>query len=245
MRFAVISDIHGNCTALEAVLADIAHLEIDTILNLGDHLSGPLEAGRTADLLMRHDFFSIRGNHDRWLLETPFEAMGLSDAAAYPQLTEDHKQWLRALPATRVFQDEVFLCHGTPFDDAAYWLEQVSDKGIVCSASLREIEEQAKGVDYPLILCGHTHIPRVVRLGDGRLVVNPGSVGCPGYEHDVPVFHHMQAGTPDACYAVIEKREAGFQVSHRHVPYDHMKMSKMAEKAGRPEWARALATGWL
>jgi hypothetical protein len=52
-----------------------------------------------------------------------------------------------------------------------------------------------------LILCGHTHLPRVVRLGDRRLVVNAGSVGCPGYDGVKPVYHKVQTGTPDACYA--------------------------------------------
>ena len=62
MRFAAIADVHGNIAALEAVLADIAALGITDVVNLGDHVSGPLEAARTADLLMARDFPSIRGD---------------------------------------------------------------------------------------------------------------------------------------------------------------------------------------
>lgn len=61
MKFAAIADIHGNYAALEAVLADIAALGIGEVVNLGDHLSGPLEPQRTADLLIARGFPSIRG----------------------------------------------------------------------------------------------------------------------------------------------------------------------------------------
>jgi len=68
MKIAVIADIHGNDLALEGVLADIAALGISDVVNLGDHLSGPMNAARTADILMARNFPSIRGNHDRWLV---------------------------------------------------------------------------------------------------------------------------------------------------------------------------------
>jgi hypothetical protein len=61
VRFAAIADVHGNCIALEAVLADIAALGITEIVNLGDHVSGPLEARRTADLLIERGILSICG----------------------------------------------------------------------------------------------------------------------------------------------------------------------------------------
>ena len=245
MRLAAIADIHGNCLALEAVLADIRRLDIDIVVNLGDHLSGPLEARRTAELLIACDFPSIRGNHDRWLIEQAPAEMGRSDKAADAQLQATHRQWLSALPPTLVFRDEIFLCHGTPASDTTYWMEQVSANGVVQMAAIEDIEKAAEGIDLPLILCGHTHIPRVVRLRDGRLVVNPGSVGCPGYEDDVPVRHLVQAGTPDACYAVLEKQGGRWSVSFRHVPYDNLAAAEMARTANRPEWASALATGWI
>jgi predicted phosphodiesterase len=113
MRLAAIADIHSNALALEAVLADIRGLSIDTVVNLGDHLSGPLEATRAADLLMACDFPSIRGNHDRWLIEMRPSEMGRSDKAAEAQLAPRHRRRLSALPPTRVVRDEIFLCHGT------------------------------------------------------------------------------------------------------------------------------------
>lgn len=67
MRIAVLPDIHGNLRALEAVLVDLKAELPDLVVNLGDHISGPLEAAETADLLMASGFFHIRENHDRQL----------------------------------------------------------------------------------------------------------------------------------------------------------------------------------
>jgi predicted phosphodiesterase len=64
MKFAVLADIHGNALALEAVLKDMDQLGLSTAVNLGDFFSGPLDAAKTASLLMDRDFLSIRGNHD-------------------------------------------------------------------------------------------------------------------------------------------------------------------------------------
>ena len=91
MRLAVIADIHGNLRALEAVQTDLHRHAPDLVLNLGDHLSGPLQAAGAADLLMQSNYLSIRGNHDRQLLDRSPEKMGLSDRAAFAQLTGAHR----------------------------------------------------------------------------------------------------------------------------------------------------------
>lgn len=244
-RFAAIADIHGNADALAAVLDDIGSQGITSIVNLGDHFSGPLAARETAELLLSREMVSIRGNHDRWLIEKAFDAMGPSDRATYSQLGDAHLDWLRRLPATRMLGDDIFLCHGTPSSDTTYWLETVSADAIIAFRSHDEIAKEAEGLTCPLILCGHTHIPRRIDLKDGRCVVNAGSVGCPGYDDDLPVYHVMQTGTPAACYAIIEKRGQGWLTTFRHVPYDTARMADMARAAGRMEWAKALATGWV
>jgi diadenosine tetraphosphatase ApaH/serine/threonine PP2A family protein phosphatase len=96
-----------------------------------------------------------------------------------------------------------------------------------------------------LILCGHTHIARAVRLGDGRLVVNPGSVGGPGFSYNVPFPHVIEAGTPAARYAILELISGSWSVTFRHVPYDHDAMAALARRNGDSEFASALATGWI
>lgn len=244
MKIAVIADIHGNDLALEAVLADIRLQGVSEVLNLGDHLSGFLNAARTADILMAQDFPSIRGNHDRWLIERQPAAMGSWDRTAFAELTSQHLDWLRGMPATRVYRDAVFMCHGTPDNDTTYWLETVDASGNVCLSARERIEGFAAGIDYPVILCGHTHIPRAVRLEDGRLLVNPGSAGCPAYDDDVPVFHKVETGTPDASYAILSNHGQNWDVTFRRVPYDHAEMARVAAARGNHKVARAISTGW-
>lgn len=244
-RLAVIADVHGNADALAAVLADIDALGITAIVNLGDHVSGPLAAAETAALLMaRPEMLCLRGNHDRWVAERAPEAMGASDRAAHDQLSPAQRDWLRALPGTAHLGAEVFLCHGTPHSDLAYWMEEVLPDGRTGRRRLAAIEAEAGGLGFPLLLCAHSHTPRALRLSEGRLLVNPGSVGCPGYVDDDPP-HVMQSGLPDACYAVLEQGEEGWRVSFRHIPYDSARMVALARAAGREEWAAALESGWI
>lgn len=245
MRFAAIADVHGNCLALEAVLADIRAQGIDDIVNLGDMASGPLDARRTMDTLMALDAVHVLGNHDRYLIDRPPEKMGSWDRPAHAQLETAHLDWLRVAPKTSVFREEVFLCHATSEHDEIYWLEMVQPDGAVRMSSLDAIEQRAEGITQSLILCAHTHVARAVRLRDGRLIVNPGSVGSPGCRDTHPFPHVIEAGTPDARYAILEHADGQWRVTFRHVPYDHDAMAALARKNGHAELANALATGWI
>jgi diadenosine tetraphosphatase ApaH/serine/threonine PP2A family protein phosphatase len=245
MRFAAIADIHGNYLALEAVIADIRANGIEQIVNLGDMASGPLDARRTMDALMALDAVHVLGNHDRYLIDRPPEKMGSWDRPAHAQLDTGHLDWLRAVPKTAVFRDQVFLCHATPDHDEIYWLETVLPDGTVRMQERAVIEEKAKGITQSLILCGHSHLARAVRLSDGRLIVNPGSVGSPGYRDIHPFPHLVEAGTPDARYAILEFVAGAWRVTFRHVPYDHDAMAALARQNGQSALATALATGWI
>ncbi len=211
MRIAALSDIHGNLPALEAVLADARRRGCERIVNLGDILSGPLWPAETADLLMPLDLPTIRGNHERQLLKQPPERMGASDRHAHSRLDAGHRAWLGALPATAWLDDEVFLCHGTPGDDLEYFLEDVDEAGAHI-ASVERIRQRLGDVRARVVLCGHTHTQRILRLDDGRLVVNPGSVGLQAFEWDRPVPHTMQMHTPHARYAVLERSAGDWSV---------------------------------
>jgi diadenosine tetraphosphatase ApaH/serine/threonine PP2A family protein phosphatase len=245
MRFAAIADVHGNYLALEAVVADFRAQGIETIVDLGDIASGALDARRTLDAMMALGAIHVRGNHDRYLIDRPPEKMGSWDRPAHAQLDERHLDWLRALPQSRVFRDQVFLCHATPASDEVYWLETVLPDGTVRMAAIEHIEEAAADIPQRLILCAHSHIARAVRLRDGRLIVNPGSVGCPGYRDSHPYPHVMEAGTPEARYAILELVDGTWRTTFRQVPYDHRAMADLARQNGMPELASALATGWV
>jgi len=255
MKLAVLSDIHGNLLALQAVLADIARQQVDQTVNLGDLLSGPLQPAETADLLMVHGFSTIRGNHERQLLalhDGPAHALDAasSDGHAALRLRPAHWKWLRGLPATLALNGDVRLCHGTPSSDLQYWLETVvpgfgqDGSPGVRAATPAEVAERLGPATHPVVLCGHSHVPRLVQSG-AVLVVNPGSIGLPAYDDAHPHPHVIENGAPHARYAVLEKTAHGWQVDLRAVPYDHLAQAAVAARHGREDWAHALATGFV
>ncbi|GIT91100.1 DNA methylase [Jannaschia pagri] len=244
-RIAVLADIHGNADALRAVLSDIDSHGAGLIVNLGDQFSGPLAARETAAILRSTGGVCLRGNHDRWLVEQAPEEMGASDRAAYDQLTPDDLEWLRALPSNCEMGGEIFACHATPGDDLTYWMHRVEGDGTVGPRSLAEVDALAGAERAPLLLCGHSHLAGEVILSDGRRILNPGSVGLPAYDDDVPVYHVMEAGAPDARYMILDRTEFGWDVTWRVVPYDASRMIAMAQDQGRLDWAHALATGYM
>jgi putative phosphoesterase len=245
MRIAVLADIHGNIRALRAVMDDLKQVAPDTVVNLGDCVSGPLEAAETADVLISLAWTTIRGNHDRQLLDRPADEMGRSDQAAAAELKNHHSAWLSTLDATAEIED-LLLCHGTPDSDTTYLNETVEPDGRVRLATPAEISRRLDGASAKIVLCGHSHMARVVSLADGRLIVNPGSVGLPAYTDTAPVKHSMEMGAPHARYAVFERRKAAdpWQVTFRIVPYDWNGAADRAAAKGREDWAHCLRTGY-
>lgn len=240
MRFAAVSDIHGNLPALEAVVADIAARGIEDVVNLGDCLSGPLWPVETAEYLIARGWPTVAGNHERQLLTQSITEMGVTDAATATEITDGIRGWMASLPSTFAYAADVMLVHGTPSSDHRYWLHR-GQRGAMREASLTEIGDEA--IDVALTLCGHTHLPRAVTLPDGRIVANPGSVGLPAYEDDLPSYHVVETGTPHARYLIAEWGGAGWNVELCAVGYDFERSARKAEQANRPSWAHALRTG--
>ncbi|WP_181033624.1 metallophosphoesterase [Arthrobacter sp. SX1312] len=243
MRLAVVSDIHGNLLAIEAVLADMARQSIDHSVNLGDLLSGGLQPRQTAELLIDVGMKTVAGNHERQILTLGPEHMGASDRLAVQEITPAQREWLACLPSTLVVTDGVLACHGSPDDDLTYLLETVEPAG-VRQATDREVRQRlGTHTDWSLVLCGHTHLPRATRLPEGSLVVNPGSVGWPAFDDDKPYPHVMEAGTPHARYAVLDDVSGRWDVEFRSVVYDWESAALIAEAHDRQDMARALRTG--
>jgi predicted phosphodiesterase len=244
VRVAVLSDVHGNADALAAVLADIKGQSPDATINLGDCFSGPLDMVGTYDLLSDADFaLTIRGNHDRWLMSE--DAGDDWDDTARPLLSSAALAWLDRLPATAVL-DDIFACHACPQDDLTGWMEVTQPDGSRIRAGLDHLMRLSDGVHQPIMLCGHTHVARTLCLPDGRLIVNPGTVGCPGFS-DTGTTPPMTivTGVPLASYAVLDRVGPRWTVSHRLVPYEPARMVAMAQAAGYADWACALSTGWI
>lgn len=241
MRLAVLSDIHGNLAALEAVERDFQRRGVDRVINLGDHLSGPLLPRETAEFLMAQDWMHIAGNHERQLLEG---GGGPSDTYARTVLAPEHRTWLASLPTVQRLEGEVLLCHGTPRDDREHLLATVTARGIV-EADEGAVRERLHGWPCAVLLCGHTHLQCSLRLPGGALVVNPGSVGLQAYVDDDPYPYRVETGSPHARYAILEGGPGSWSVEGIQVAYDVEPMAELARERGFTRWEVALRTGRL
>lgn len=244
MRIAVVSDIHGNLAALEAVVADFTRRGVDAVVNLGDALSGPLLPLETAQYLMATNWIHLAGNHERQALAAPGPDDDPSDSYARSLLGEAERRWAAALPHCRHYADDILLCHGTPQRDNECLLETM-EPGRLRLATASEIAERLGQPRAAVVLCGHSHVPRVARGAQGTLLVNPGSVGQPAWDDERPCYHAVENGAPDARYAILERRAARWRVELVALPYDHRSMVELALRNGRPEWESILDRGYV
>ena len=215
MRYLILSDIHANLVALEAVLADAP--AFDAIWCLGDLVGYGPDPNECIERILDFDHFSLAGNHD-------WAALGKLDLDTFNTDARIANRWTQSVltPAAREYLDELpsradrdgfCLVHASPREPV--W-EYILDAHVACA--------NFSHFDAPVCLVGHTHIPVVfelngrdrcsvsvassqtpVTLGPRRLIVNPGSVGQP------------RDGNPRASYALLDT-EAGSLEYHR-VPY--------------------------
>ena len=234
-RVAVVSDIHGNLPALDAVVADIAARGCTDVLNLGDCLSGPLWPAETADRLIALGWPTIAGNHERQLLSAG--AMGASDAFAAARLDDRHRAWTAALPPTMEW-DGMALCHGTPASDVEHLLFSVDHDGLR-AATDDELADRTGAIAKSILWCGHTHIAAIRALRGGGTIVNPGSVGLQAFTDDRPFAYVVENVDPQARYAIVEDGA----ITLVSVAYDHSIAVAKAAAEGFDAWAGWLATG--
>lgn len=242
MRIAVLSDIHGNAWALDAVVDELEQSDVHRVLNLGDCFFGPLDPKGTYQRLSDRYWPTVRGNQDRALIDrtgghptADFSLREIGDAGV---------AWLAEHTSLIVRTGTVLACHGNLERDDVTLLERV-ERTHVRAATDPELREALAGAEpeVEVVLCGHSHRPGTVQLADGRLVVNPGSVGLPAYTDDAPHPHAMESGTPHARWAVVERTAAGWRVELRATPYDTGPAVAAARDNGRDDWAEWIAMG--
>ena len=217
MQLGVISDIHSNRVAFEAVLDDMP--AVDGYVCAGDVVGyGPWPA-ECLDLVRDLDAPTVMGNHDRAVAtgaSFSFNSMAAAGADySHDHLSEDQVDWLYDLPTERTeFDGRVKIVHGHPDDPDRYTYPREF------SASML-----AEGVD--VVIVGHTHV-QGSRHVDGGVVLNPGSVGQP------------RDGEPRAAFAVVElgEDEEGDStptVETHRVEYDVDRVIEAVEEAGLPK----------
>ncbi len=217
MKVGVISDVHANLPALEAVLADMPR--VDDVVCAGDVIGyNPWPAACLARV-REVASITVRGNHDA-TVETPerYRANRMAQAGlehAKAELTETEVGWLRDRPRTATIgesSDPFLLVHSHPSSDR--------EGAYVYPEEFQTLARFVDADDYAGIVLGHTHVQAAERVGDGLLVVNPGSVGQP------------RDADPDAAYAVLDT--ARREVDLRRVDYDRERVRSAVESAGLP-----------
>jgi diadenosine tetraphosphatase ApaH/serine/threonine PP2A family protein phosphatase len=224
MRIGIISDIHANLPALEAVLSALRDARADVIYCLGDTIGyGPFP-NECVDLARRHCSIVLKGNHDSGLVgETEVEDFNHYGLVAIrwsqERVTAENKKFLESLPLVAV-ENGVTLAHASPSrpDEWSYIL------------TLRAARDNFPAFTTNLCFIGHTHVPAVINedltigaLKSGiRCIVNVGSVGQP------------RDGNPESAFGLFDTDTT--QYSLKRVPYDIQRTADRIVSEGLPEY---------
>jgi predicted phosphodiesterase len=242
MRLAVLADIHGNLPALEAVAADLEEQAPDAVVLAGDQVNRCPWSGEVLDLIDDRQWPAIAGNHD-WIvsvLATPASPPIFADRVRYADfwhtwasLTPEHFEILAGLPFERVLRYEdgpsIRLLHG---------LKDNPFEGFTAEMSDARIAKLLGGIDEPVVISAHTHVPLARQVGR-QVVYNPGSVGMP------------YNGDPRAQYLLLDGDGSRWLPTFRQVDYDRERVRKVFVKVRivaaygplGPLYLRTLMTG--
>lgn len=234
MKIAIISDIHGNALALDAVLKKVEELDAERIFCLGDLAMAGYDPNYTIEKMRELETLGtatiIQGNTDKLIVNYSDEIFEIVENALNVMaqaLKDDVKiikpeniEFLRALPEKLELVEEgierfrcaphtahaikICLCHGSP---------RRQDENLYPDTAMETLEGATSATDADLIFCGHTHLPCGWQMENGKTVVNVGSVGRPMQEG-------ANAKTP--VFVLLEIHEnATFTVEHHFVPYNN------------------------
>jgi len=227
VKVALISDIHSNLEALQAVLRDLPR--VNHIVCAGDFVGLCVKPTKTLRVLKRRKLLSVRGDHDHAVISGDFKSLRspASEIAEWTRkrLGTRELKILESLPMRLELKLNGFrisVVHGS-------WKNPL--KGRMRPAATEELAESVKDLDADVLIVGHTHIP-FQRMILGKFLINPGSVGQP------------RDRDPRASYALLDlKREP--RVIFRRVEYDVEKARKSIVRAGFPEeFSARLLFGW-
>jgi predicted phosphodiesterase len=234
MRIAVFSDIHGNCLALETVLADIKKSQIDNLVCLGDAIQGGAQPSETVALLRDLACPIVMGNSDDWLLT------GKTTESLLPshyeirdwslsKLSEDDCGFISQFPPTikiELGRNKHLLCfHGSP---------KSYDDNILPTTSDAELQELLGDNQSFIYTGGHVHSQLLRRIGD-TFYFRPGSVGRVYDRNRINKNFRLDAW---AEYAILSETDSQFSIEFKRVPIDVEKVKNVWLNSGRPDAER-------
>ncbi len=235
MRYAIISDIHANLEALQAVLDDIDKNKIDEVLCLGDIVGYGANPNECVELVSERCRVCIKGNHDAAALDILSTLQFNINAKiaiewTVKELKTKNLNFLSALPVHETIND-ITLVHSTPYEPGMWYY----------ISSLEEAAFNFKHFSTPVCFTGHTHLPMIVEMdssGDtylnkkkevaiennagSRILVNVGSVGQP------------RDRNPKSSYGIFDSEKNHFH--YRRVAYDIEKTQAKMRKIKMPEF---------
>jgi predicted phosphodiesterase len=234
MRFAVLSDIHGNLDALREVLRDMDRFRVDQVFCLGDTIGYGPQPEETMQLIQERDIPSVMGNHEMALVKPQLQEWFNPQAQESIRITrtmlsDETLLYLQGLPSSRIIEKFRFV-HGCPPNSPFIYLYQLSES--------RLLEIFRKSIEW-IIFVGHTHNLKlisfdgqtvvrkplrqgIISLSDqSRYIVNAGSVGQP------------RDGNNAAKYVIMDTLAPSLEV--RFVPYDIAAVFRKIIDAGLPK----------
>lgn len=136
--------------------------------------------------------------------------------------------WLKNLPFQLIHNNEIYCCHGTPESDTDYLLEDLQADHIAVKSD-EKLDEVLKDLEYKIIVCGHSHVSRIVKTSK-RTIVNPGSAGLPAYDDELPIPHKMESFTPYTKYSILTSFGSYINIDQVSISYDYEAAAEMADK---------------
>jgi predicted phosphodiesterase len=233
MRVAIISDIHGNGVAFEAVLHDLGSVAAEQVVCLGDAIQGGAQPTETVARLRELGCPVVMGNADAWLLSGVDTAEPASEELrqmrdwSLAQLSDGDRAFIAGFVPTveiALGQAGTLLCfHGSP---------RSFDEIIFPDTPTEDVERMLGGTAALALAGGHTHLQQLRRLGKARFI-NPGSVGL-AYD----ALAQTPLADPWAEYAVLTVRDDGWlSVEFRRVPFDVDAYLRVVDQSGMPSAA--------
>jgi predicted phosphodiesterase len=237
MRIAVLSDIHGNLIALNAVLADM-HGRYDRIVCLGDVAAKGPQPREAIQAVREFECPVVMGNTDVWILEpepittTDPDERRIRETELWSsqQLTDDDRAFLRTFKPTVVVDvggKPLLGYHGSPRSNTEDILPTTPDE---------KLDEMFRGWQADLMAGGHTHEQMLRRYGGGT-IINPGSIGDPRAKAD----NSESKRVPNSAeYAIVCVEAGRLSIDLRRVPFDARALAQAIRASGMPHagyWA--------